>query len=149
VELNTPREATSCVTLDSLRMSYYGILHRVAIVKYRSFGRFLQEPHGVTSQKTAFFIGKEAKTSSLTLDSSPAFYGTRRFITTCPYPEPYQSNPPSHHISTRSSLMSSTHLRLSLPSGLFPSGYLTNNLYAVLFLPFVPHVLPISSSSTL
>jgi hypothetical protein len=29
--------------------------------------------------------------------------------------------------------MLSTHLRLGLPSGLFPSGFLTNNLYTFLF----------------
>jgi hypothetical protein len=26
----------------------------------------------------------------------PAFYGTRRFITTCPYPQPAQSSPHTH-----------------------------------------------------
>jgi hypothetical protein len=48
--------------------------------------RFLQEPHGVTTQKTPFFI-----------------------------------------------LMLSIHLRLGLPSGLFPSDFPTNNLYTFLF----------------
>jgi hypothetical protein len=38
----------------------------------------------------------------------------------------------------------STHLRLGLPSGLFPSGFPTN----ILFSPFMLHVLPISSSLT-
>jgi hypothetical protein len=37
---------------------------------------------------------------------------------TGPYPEPDQSNP-SHPLSLRSILISSTHLRLGLPSGLF------------------------------
>jgi hypothetical protein len=36
---------------------------------------------------------------------------------TCTYPEPDQS----------------IHLRLGLPSGLFPSGFPTNNLYTFLF----------------
>jgi hypothetical protein len=36
------------------------------------------------------------------------------------YPKPDQSNP-SHPISLRSILILSTHLRLGLPSGLFPS----------------------------
>jgi hypothetical protein len=31
--------------------------------------------------------------------------------------------------------MSSIHLRFSLPSGLFPSGFPTNNLYTFLFSP--------------
>jgi hypothetical protein len=37
-----------------------GILHRIALVK------FLQEPHGVTSQKTAFFLVTAVKTLNLT-----------------------------------------------------------------------------------
>jgi hypothetical protein len=47
------------------------------------------------------------------------------------YPEPDESNP-SHLISLRSILILSTHLRLGLPSGLFPSGFPTNILYAFL-----------------
>ncbi|PNF16879.1 hypothetical protein B7P43_G06072, partial [Cryptotermes secundus] len=38
----------------------------------------------------------------------------------------------SHPISLRSILILSTHLRLGLPSGLFPSGFPTNILYAFL-----------------
>jgi hypothetical protein len=40
---------------------------------------------------------------------------------------------PSHHIPLRSILILSTHLRLGLPSGLLPSGFATNILYAFLF----------------
>jgi hypothetical protein len=46
---------------------------------------------------------------------------------TGPYTEPYQSNP-LHPIPLRSILILSTHLRLGLPSGLFPSGFPTNIL---------------------
>jgi hypothetical protein len=42
---------------------------------------------------------------------------------------------PSHPISLRSILILSTHLRLGLRSGLFPSGFPTNILYAFLFSP--------------
>jgi hypothetical protein len=51
---------------------------------------------------------------------------------TGPYPEPDRSNP----ISLRSILILPTHLRLGLPSGLFPSGFPTSILYALLFSPF-------------
>jgi hypothetical protein len=43
-----------------------------------------------------------------------------------------QSTPP-HPISSRSISVSSNHLSRRLPSGPFPYGFLTNNLYAFLF----------------
>jgi hypothetical protein len=76
------------------------------------------------------------------LDSFSAFHGTRRFnteFTRALHPflslaRPIQSTSP-HPTSQRSILILSTHLRLGLPSGLFPSGFPTNNLYAFLFSP--------------
>jgi hypothetical protein len=50
---------------------------------------------------------------------------------TGPYPEPDGSNSP-HPIPLRLILILSTHLRLGLPSCLFPSGFPTNILYAVM-----------------
>ena len=69
----------------------------------------------------------------------PAFYGTRRFITaltsirhlSLSCASPIQSTYP-HTTSWRSILILSTHLRLGLPSGLFPSGFPTKTLYAPL-----------------
>ena len=60
----------------------------------------------------------------------PAFYGTWRLITTLTsvrhlslsWASPIQSIYP-HPTSWRSILILSTHLRLGLPSGLFPSGF--------------------------
>ena len=60
----------------------------------------------------------------------PAFHGTRRFITalttvrhlSLSWASPIQSIYP-HPTSCRSVLILSTHLRLNLPSGLFPSGF--------------------------
>ena len=65
----------------------------------------------------------------------PAFYGTRRFITaltsvrhlSLSWASPTQSTYP-HPTSWRSILILSTHLRLGLPSGLFPSGFPTKIL---------------------
>jgi hypothetical protein len=47
---------------------------------------------------------------------------------TCPYPEPGQSS--AYHLIL--SLILSTQLRFGHPSGLFPSGFPTNILYAFL-----------------
>ena len=66
----------------------------------------------------------------------PAFHGTRRFITaltsvrhlSLSWASPIQSIYP-HPTSCRSTLILSIHLRLGLPSGLFPSGFPTKALY--------------------
>ena len=71
----------------------------------------------------------------------PAFYGTRRFITaftSLRHPSlscarPIQSTCPQP-TSWRSILILPTHLRLGLPSGLFPSGFPTRTLYALLYI---------------
>ena len=55
---------------------------------------------------------------------------------TCPYPEPHQSSPcPPHPTSWISIIILSTHLRLGLPSGLFPSGFPTKTLYTTHLTP--------------
>jgi hypothetical protein len=57
-------------------------------------------------------------------------------LSTCTYPEPNHSSPQHSILSLkRSILMLSIYLRLGLPSGLFPSGFPTNNLYTFLFSP--------------
>ena len=72
----------------------------------------------------------------------PAFHGTRRFITaltsarhlSLSWASPIQSTCP-HPTYWRSILILSTHLRLGLPSGLFPSGFPTKTLYTPLSSP--------------
>ena len=72
----------------------------------------------------------------------PAFHGTRRFITALTSvrhlslsgASPIQSMYP-HPTSWRSILILSTHLRLGLPNGLFPSCFPTKTLYTPLSLP--------------
>ena len=86
----------------------------------------------------------------------PKFYGTRRFITaltsarhlSLSWASPIQSTypPPT---SWRYILILSTHLRLGLPSGLFPSGFPTKTLYAPPPHPYAPHAQPISFFSIL
>ena len=66
----------------------------------------------------------------------PAFYGTRRFITaltsvrhlSLSWASPIKSTY-THPTSWKFILILSTHLRLGLPSGLFPSGFPTKTLY--------------------
>ena len=80
----------------------------------------------------------EKLTSLQLVKKFPAFYGTRRFITalksarhlSLSWASPIQSsyrNP----TSWRSILILSSHLRLGLPSGLFPSGFPTSTLYTL------------------
>ena len=72
----------------------------------------------------------------------PALHGTRRFITaltsvrhlSLSWANPIQSIYP-HPTSWRSILILPTHLRLGLPSGLFPSGFATKTLYTPLSSP--------------
>ena len=86
----------------------------------------------------------------------PALYGTRRFITaftsfrhpSLSWASPIQS-PYPQPTSWRSILILSTHLRLGLPSGLFPSGFPTRTLYAPSPPPYEPHAQPISFFSIL
>ena len=72
----------------------------------------------------------------------PAFHGTRKFIAaltsirhlSLSWSSPIQSIYP-HPTSWRSIIILSTHLRLGLPSGLFPSGFPTKTLYTPLSSP--------------
>ena len=72
----------------------------------------------------------------------PAFYGTPKFITVLTsarhlplsWASSIQSTPP-HPTSWRSILILSSHLRLGLQSGLFPSGFPTKTLYTPLLSP--------------
>ena len=84
----------------------------------------------------------EKLTSLQLVKKFPAFHGTRRLITTLTrvrhlylsWASPIQSIY-LHPTSWRSVLILSTHLRLGLPSGLFPSGFPTKTLYTPLSSP--------------
>ena len=86
----------------------------------------------------------------------PAFHETRRFITaltsvrhlSLSWARPIQSIYP-HPTSWRAIIILSTHLRLGLPSGLFPSGFPTKTLYNPSPHRYAPHAQPISFFSIL
>ena len=86
----------------------------------------------------------------------PAFHGTRRFITaltnvrhlSLSWARLIQSIY-THPTSWRFILIFSTHLRLGLPIGLFPSGFPTKTLYTPSPHPYAPHAEPISVFSIL
>ena len=91
----------------------------------------------------------EKLTSSQLVKKFPAFYRTRKFITaftsarqlSLSCSRSIQSIPP-HPNSWRSILILSYHLRLDLPSGLFPSGFLPKSLYIPLLSPYMLHFPP-------
>ena len=86
----------------------------------------------------------------------PAFHGTRRFITvltsvrhlSLSWANPIQSTYP-HPTSWRSILILSTHLRLGLPSGSFPSVSPPRPYTLPCPRPYAPHARPISFFSIL
>jgi hypothetical protein len=55
---------------------------------------------------------------------------------------------PLHRLSARYILKLSTHLHLGLPSGHFPSGFPTNNIYSIRFHPHLLRASPLSFSLT-
>jgi len=98
--------------------------------------------HGVSRKirNTAWCrVVLEKLTGLQLVNKFPAFHGTRRFITALTsvrhlclsWTSPIQSIYP-HPTSCRSILILSTHLRLGLPSGIFPFGFPTKTLYTSL-----------------
>jgi len=84
----------------------------------------------------------EKLTATQLVKKFPAFYGTRKFITavtntrdlSLSWVTSIQSTPP-HPTSWISIFILSSHLRLGLPSGLFPSRFPTKTLYTPLLAP--------------
>jgi len=93
----------------------------------------------------------EKLTDSELVKKLPTFYWTRMFITaftsarhmSLSWASPIQSTTP-HRSSWRSILILSSHLRLCLPIGLFPSGFSTKIFYTSLLSPIRATCPPIS-----
>jgi hypothetical protein len=95
----------------------------------------------------------EKLTGSQLVKKFPGFYGTRKFITaftstrhlSLSWARSIQSIP-SHPTSWRSNLILSTHLRLDVPSGLFPSSFPTKITYALSSPTYELHASPTTFS---
>ena len=104
------------------------------------------EPTSLTYIVTCFLTPRsrdlfEKLTGSQLVKKFPAFYWTRRFITASTtvrhlslcWTSSIQYMPP--YPTSWGCILLSSHLRLGLPSGLFPSGFRTKTLYAPLLYP--------------
>ena len=117
--------ASSCITIRSSEF----LLHRTVTIRVPTLTPWCR-------------VLLEKLTGLQLVKKLPAFHWTRRFITaltsvrhlSLSRANPIQSIYP-HHTSWRSILILSTHLRLGLPSGLFPSGFPTKNFYTPLSSP--------------
>ena len=98
----------------------------------------------------------EKLTGSAASQEITRIFGTRRFLTvltsarhlSLSWANSIQSPQPSP-TSWRSILILSSHLRLGLPNGLFPSGFLTRTCAHLSPPPYAPHAPPISFFSIL
>ena len=104
------------------------------ITKFRN--SFINQWNLVTPRSTVLI---EKRAGFLIVKKFPTIHGNRRFITAFtrarhlspPRPRSIQSMPP-YITSWRPILILSSHLRLGLPSGLFPSGFPTKILYKII-----------------
>jgi hypothetical protein len=122
---------------------YFKILQGSTRLQYRNthqhFNKLVttKQPYLLTYSMEQVLL--EKLTGLQLVKKFPAFYGTRRFLTaltsalhvSLSWASPIQSSHP-HPTSWRSILILSSHLRLGLPSGLFPSGFPTKTLYTPL-----------------
>jgi hypothetical protein len=123
---------------ETLETTQQNTLHlkKGSITFLRNVGS--QRPYLLTYGAEPFLRSRQLCSHSRT----SSIYGIRRFITvfttalhwSLSWARVIQSTP-SHPISLRSILILSTHLRLGLPSGLLPSGFPSNILFAFLFSP--------------
>ena len=142
--MNCPTSCTESVKSSILKESEVRDLTIIIILLFYSAASLLTPWCRVLLQKL---------TGLQLVKNFPAFHGTRRFITaltsvrhlSLSWASPIQSIYP-HPTSWRSVLILSTHQRLGLPSGLFPSGFPTKTLYTALSSPILTYSMVLSPS---
>jgi hypothetical protein len=114
-------------------------------------------PSKLLTYLLTYLLLLENLTVSQVVKKFSAFYGTQSFINTftsarnCPYPETARSSSRPHNPIPEylNILILSSHPRLVLTSGLFPSDFPTKTLYTPLLSPYKLHAPPVSLFSIL
>jgi len=124
----------------TMRILHFQSVHKILVINSTEQSPSSEAESHSASQENSSYMKPESSLQCSQKSATGPYSGPDRskqhLPTTFPQ-DPFYYLPiytPSHHIPTRSNLLSS-HLRLYLLSGLSPSGFLTKILYVFLIYP--------------